>query len=111
LAIADKKIALNAGWDETLLTEILTDISVSVPDFDLEITGFETSAFDGLLHPEPKADPIDEFDDTVTLPITRVGDLWLLGEHLILCASALEVESYRLLMGKESAQLTITDPP
>jgi len=111
--IADNKFAENAGWDEGLLAielQGLIDLS-----FDVSLTGFEMGEVDNLLI----GDITDEADTRDELPeiedgadvVTELGDLWLLGNHRVLCADATKRESFALLMEDERAQMVFTDPP
>ena len=79
--IADNRIAENAGWDEELLREA---------EFDLDLTGFELDEIDRLLQADGPAGNIDddEVSEPPEQPITRPGDLWLLGGHRLLCGDA-----------------------
>jgi ParB-like chromosome segregation protein Spo0J len=84
-AIADNQLALNAGWDEELLTIELQELLACDLEFDIEITGFSIAEIDGLvesLTPEEPGDPAD--DQLPSLgegpPVSRPGDLWVLGK-------------------------------
>ena len=99
--IADNKIALNAGWDlETLVGELegLTQLG-----FDVELTGFLLPEVDILLHEAAQArlDPVgpaDECPDITSNPVTRLGDRWTLGRHVLVCGDAKESAFIELLM-------------
>jgi hypothetical protein len=109
--IADNKLALNAGWDEGLLRLELKELSVNL-GFDVTLTGFETAEIDRLII----GSEVDE-DDEVEEPdhskpaVSRLGDLWRIGQHTVLCADATKPESYARLLGGLRAQLVFTDPP
>ena len=115
--IADNRLTEIAVWDDQLLSEQLKTLSEVDLDFSLEATGFTMGEIDlrieGLSSAEGKDDPAD----TLPLlplgpPVTRPGDLWLLGDrHRILCGNALEGADYRLLMNNEKADMVFTDPP
>jgi hypothetical protein len=115
LTLADNKLALNAGWDIELLAGELHELSLPDVDFDIGITGFETAEVDVIIAGAvvAKADPLDRVDaiDRSEPPIARAGDIWLLGDHRLLCGDALEPASYASLMAGEVAQMSITDPP
>jgi len=109
--LADNQIALDAGWDKELLASELADLKAL--DFDLALTGFDKPDLDALL-----ADPETEggHDDTVAPseePTTRTGDVWLLGEHRVLCGDATKAADWKLLFpkGSDKAALVHTDPP
>ncbi len=83
-------------------------------DFDLEITGFETAELDLLLDgPDTdEADPDDDISDIEIGPaVTRPGDVWLLGEHRLICGDAQKPEIYSSLMKSDRARAVFTDPP
>jgi len=109
--IADNKHALNAGWDEGLLRIELKELSDDL-GFEVTLTGFETPELDRLLI-GAEVDEDDEFEtpDHSKPAVSRVGDLWLIGRHRVLCADATKPESYARLLGEQRAQLIFTDPP
>jgi DNA modification methylase len=114
--IADNKLALNASWDEDILAEELQNLIHMDAEFDIEITGFSIPEIDGLiegLHPEEPGDPEDdELPEIAEGPrVSSAGDIWLLGDHRVICGSALEEATYIALLGDEVAQVVITDPP
>jgi DNA modification methylase len=115
--IADNRLSEIAGWDDRLLAEQLKDLSLLGLDFSLEVTGFEIGEIDlrigSLDAPPPQAsDPADSLPDVAPGPaVNKPGDLWLLGRHRVLCGDALDVGSFRSLMGEECAAMVFTDPP
>ncbi|WP_293425110.1 site-specific DNA-methyltransferase [Phreatobacter sp.] len=115
LMIADNKIGMNAGWDSDLLAEELRSLTEAVVDigFDATITGFETGEIDVLLidHDEEASEPDEETSPMPEKPIVRAGDLWLLGQHRLLCGDATEAEGYARLMKGDEAAMVFTDPP
>jgi DNA modification methylase len=115
--LADNKLALNAGWDEeTLAIELAGLLEVEV-ELDVCVTGFTIPEIDSLiagLDPEQPGDPADDRLPDIegdAHPVTRPGDIWLLGPHKLICGNALEAETYARLLGDERAQLVFTDPP
>ena len=84
-------------------------------DFAIELTGFETAEIDILLEPPSlsAADPADSFaePDLNAVPVSQAGDLWMLNEHRLLCANALEVDAYARLLGGQLADMVFTDAP
>ncbi len=114
--IADNRLAELAGWDEEVLAIELQALGEIDLDFDLEVTGFETAEIDLLIESldesgsEDEADAIPEIDETAP-PVSRLGDLWRLGRHRLLCADATKAESYERLMTVERARMVFTDPP
>ena len=115
LIIADNKIAENAGWDEELLRLELADLKEE--DFNLDLTGFDLSEVDRLLANETGEAQSGGFvgEDTVpeppANPVSRPGDLWLLGDHRLLCGDSTNAEDVKRLMNGERAILFATDPP
>ncbi|MEQ9488028.1 MAG: DNA methyltransferase [Alphaproteobacteria bacterium] len=111
--IADNRLAELADWDEEALKldfECLLDF-----DIDPEITGFDTVDIDKIIFgEEEESDPADTIPgdpDRESDPIAQIGDVWVLGDHRILCSDARDPESYLRLLGDERAQMAITDPP
>lgn len=114
--LADNKLALNAGWDEELLAEELKGLLAVDIDFDIGVTGFSIPEIDNLiegLKPEEVGDPADDHLPTLAdgPAVSRLGDLWLLGPHRLICGSALEVSTFDLLMSGAKARMIFTDPP
>jgi DNA modification methylase len=113
LALAENRLAELAGWDNELLKIEMSHL-IEI-DFAVELTGFETAQIDMIMSggdaPAPKADPADAVEPVGGPAVTRRGDLWLLGDHRILCGDARERADYERLMGGERAQMTFTDPP
>ena len=107
LALADNKIAANAGWDRQLLAEELGDLAKLLPDcnLDLEITGFEPAEIDSLLGDlvDRELDPADDVLPPKKTAISKIGDLWELGSHKLLCGDAQSGADIRRLMGTECA--------
>ena len=112
--IADNRLAENAGWDRRLLALELEELSVEL-NFDVTITGFETAEVDILISELSGLD-VDETDiipdiDRTLPAISRLGDRWILGNHVLMCADALAKDSYTSLLGPKRAQLVFADPP
>jgi DNA modification methylase len=115
LALADNKIAANAGWDRTILAAELGELADLLPQIDLgiEITGFEAAEIDSLMGDliDPEQDPADAIPEIEQIPISRTADLWLLGRHRLICGDACSDADVRALMGHERADMVFTDPP
>lgn len=113
LALAENRLAELSGWDKELLKIEMSHL-VEI-NFDVELTGFDTPQIDMILSvdeaPVPKADQADSVEAVGAQSVTRRGDLWLLGDHRVLCGDARERADYEKLMGGERAQMTFTDPP
>jgi DNA modification methylase len=108
--IADNQLAAKAGWDRAILRAELQGLEDL--DFDLELTGFETSELDIVL-----ADDNDRsiLEDTIPAmgktPACRMGDLWQLGDHLLVCGDATHPEAYRQVLRGQKATFVFADPP
>ena len=110
--IADNKLALNAGWDEELLALEMQDLKLS--EFDLELTGFDSAEIDRLLaelDPAGSTGQEDLAPDPPAEPVTRSGDLWLLGRHRLLCGDATDQASIERVLDGALADMVFTDPP
>lgn len=117
LALADNKIAEHAGWDrERLAVElpVLTEL-LRVEDLDIAITGFGAVEIEQITtdFDDDRGDPADEVHPSLLQqPITsKLGDLWQLGKHRLLCGSALDRDDLDRLMGMERASVAFLDPP
>lgn len=97
--IADNRLAELAGWDKELLKIELGHLLTLDLSFDVTLTGFEVPEIDLLVG---DASTVTDEEEEVPLPhqiaVTQPGDLWLLGKHRIFCGSALEQESFEVLM-------------
>lgn len=112
--LADNKLALTAGWDEEILAIELQGLLEIDLDFEIEVTGFSIPEIDGLIEglaPEEDGDPAEGQLPDDGPAVSRLGDLWLLGPHKVLCGDALKPESYQHLLGEERARMVFTDPP
>jgi len=112
--LADNRLAEEAGWDQEMLAIELQGLIEL--DFSIEIAGFEMAEVDQILDARAEADGADSNDDVAPLPdpeaaVTRPGDLWRLGDHLLLCADATDAASYDRLLGDARASMVFTDPP
>ena len=113
-AIADNKLGDLSTFDPGALKAQFTLLT---PEFNLEITGFDTAEIDVLFDPpttgQDRVDSADSFElPTATAPATsRVGDLWRLGKHRLICADALEANSYERLLEGGLADMVFTDCP
>ena len=110
--LADNRIAANAGWDEELLGVELAELQDS--GFDLALTGFTEDEWDKLISGDEGTEGLTDEDavpEVTEDPVSQPGDVWLLGEHKILCGDATKVEDYKVLLGDELADMTVTDPP
>lgn len=112
--LADNKLTDRSTWDEEMLARHLKELSELIVDFDIEDTGFELPEIDLLiqgLEDQPEADALDEFDLETGPAVTRLNELWHLGDHRLYCGSALEASAYDAVLGSEKAAGVFTDPP
>ncbi|MDD1529404.1 DNA methylase N-4 [Bradyrhizobium sp. WBOS7] len=113
-SLADNKIALNSDWDMDQLRELWRELMGVEINFDVEVTGFETAEIDLLVDGDAKRDKPDKSDLVPAMgaePVSRLGDLWVLGEHRLLCGDACDAGSFADVMDGEQARLVFTDPP
>jgi DNA modification methylase len=109
--IADNKLAENAGWDNKLLSLELSDLRDL--NFDLSLTGFNPDEIAAFLAPKTEAgltDP-DDVPETPSEPVTRKGDVWVLGQHRVMCGDSTSADDVAKLLGPVKPHLMITDPP
>ena len=113
LVIADNKIALNAGWDEEMLALEMKELEES--DFNLDILGFSEDELKELENfGEPQTDAKseeEEIPEAPVEPITKRGDVWILGEHRLMCGDTTMYDDVRKLMRDDCAAMIFTDPP
>jgi DNA modification methylase len=113
LVLADNRLALNAGWDEEMLKVELE--SLQEDGFNLDIVGFTDEEIENLLR-DPET-PIEGQTDADAVPevqeaaITVPGDVWLLGEHRVLCGDATQMADVEKVMGGGLADMVFCDPP
>ena len=110
--IADNKLALNAGWDEELLSLELKELQEM--DFDLELTGFDEDELDDLLNlGDEKTGKTDDdaVPDAPEVPNSRLGDIWIMGNHRLMCGDSTSVDAVESLVDGQKADMVFTDPP
>jgi len=113
LVLADNRLALNAGWDEEMLRVELE--ALREEDFNLELLGFGDDELDALLA-EPETEATGETDDdaapeTPDAAVTTPSDVWLLGDHRLLCGDATQIEAVEKVLAGGLADMVFTDPP
>ena len=109
--LADNRMAMDAGWDEELLRVEIE--ALQAESFDIGLTGFDESEIADLFETDSEVKD-DDFDVDAELekpPVTKSGDLWLLGNHRLICGDSTKEETYTLLMDGKKANLVVTDPP
>jgi ParB-like chromosome segregation protein Spo0J len=107
-AIADNRSSELAEWDDDVLSQTLAALQIEDEDLALA-TGFDAKEIDALLAPDEVKE--DEVPEAPVDPITKPGDLWLLGDHRLLCGDSTKSEDVERLMNGEKADLLLTDPP
>jgi len=109
--IADNRLALNADWDAEMLSVEIADLQAT--DFDVSLLGFDDAELNKLLGgaEDVKDDDFDVEGELAKPAITKLGDLWLLGQHRVLCGDSTKAETFSLLMDGKLANLVVTDPP
>jgi DNA modification methylase len=110
-AIADNRLAEKAGWDQSILAIELQHLLTIDSELDVTITGFDTPEIDLLLSGTDEPDPNDSFEMSDGQATSQPGSLWQLGRHRILCANAIEQNSYSKVMGTKRADVVFVDPP
>lgn len=111
--LADNKLAEKAGWDPEILKIELQHLSSLDLDFEITLTGFEMAEIDLLLGDDaPEVDPADGVPAIDPgLAVTRLGDIWQLGRHRLICGDSTVPAAYARLLDGERAQMVFTDPP
>lgn len=109
--IADNKLALNAGWDDEMLRLELTDLKDL--DFNIELTGFSSEELDSLM-PTNVVDGLTDEDavpEAPAEPITKLGDVWVLGNHRLMCGDSCSQTDMEKLCAGQLVDMWLTDPP
>lgn len=113
LVIADNRIAESAGWDDAMLR--IEIAALQDDDFDVSLTGFDADALAELMAGDEPDDEGQTDEDAVPevgeSPISRPGDVWLLGQHRLLCGDATVAESYKHLLCGQRVQMVWSDLP
>ena len=114
-ALADNKIAEEAGWDRDILAIELGELVELLPmeNIDIGATGFDAPEIDLVIADlgENQTAPEDVIREPTGRPTSRPGDLWILGKHRLLCGDARSPEDYARLMNNEKASAVFADPP
>jgi len=108
--LADNRMALDAGWDNDLLKIELQDLEAE--GFDLSLTGFDLGEIAALTLDETEGltDP-DAVPDAPAVPVTVLGDVWLLGRHRLACGSSTDAHTVEAVLAGVKPHLMVTDPP
>jgi len=110
--IADNRLALNAGWDNNMLTIELNEL---IEDkFSLDLLGFNADELNALLNPIEVNEGLvdeDEVPEPPPEPITKLGDIWILGNHRLMCGDSTSIDAVDKLMDGQKANICFTSPP
>jgi DNA modification methylase len=111
LVIADNQLAMNAGWDMNMLKAEIEDLDLE--NFNLELLGFDDDFLDGLLETVPSVRLADE-DSVPEMPKTAktiVGDVWVLGNHRLMCGDCKSFGDVAKVLAGKMINLVVTSPP
>lgn len=114
--LADNKLAERAGWDREILALELGELSLLLPEVGLsvDLTGFEIPEIDVLMSEMEEEKATSNDDEIVAVPgtaVSRLGDVWILGRHRLVCGDARDPAVLTNLLGDERADMVFTDPP
>jgi len=109
--LADNRIAMNSDWDKELLKIEFEELKID--GVDIESLGFDSSEIDELLEIE-QTDGLTDDDAVPEVPeepITKLGDVWILGNHRLMCGDSTSIDAVEKLMAGDKADMVFTDPP
>ena len=109
--LADNRIALNSGWDTSMLSVELQDLK---DDIDLSLLGFDPDELDALLNPVEETEGLTDEDAVPEVPVdpkTKLGDIYILGNHRLMCGDSTSIDDVEKLMNGVLPDLIHTDPP
>ena len=113
LVIADNQLAIEgAGWDEDMLRVELAILHEE--DYQLDLVGFDDIELQRLLEAQDNAPGLTDADavpEAQADPVSKAGDLWLLGDHRLICGDCTQSQVVARLLGDAKPQLLVTDPP
>ena len=111
LVIADNQLATNAGWDMDMLKAEIEGLNLE--DFDVDLLGFDDKFLNGLLEPEPTEGLTDEdaVPEVPETPKTVLGDVWVLGNHRLMCGDSTSIDDLEKLTNGSLVDMWLTDPP
>jgi len=109
--IADNRLAMNAGWDMEMLSVEISELQGA--DFDVSVLGFDEAELSKLMGDleDVKDDDFDVDEELKKPAVTKFGDLWLLGNHRLICGDSTKIDTFTVLMDGKQANLVVTDPP
>ena len=116
LRLDRNRIAEESSWDTVELSDEWRELQPIAMDLGYEVLGFTTPEIDSLLYLSrgKEQEDADDYQIEVGEPaseVSRLGDLWVLGDHLVLCGSSLETDNLKRLMGGDKARMVLTDQP
>lgn len=109
--LADNRIALNSGWDTSMLSLELQDLK---DDIDLSLLGFDPDELDALLNPIEETEGLTDEDavpDVPDEPKTKLGDIYILGNHRLMCGDSCSITDMEKLVNGRQVDMWLTDPP
>ena len=108
--IADNKLALNAGWNNDMLALEIDDLKEA--GYDIGLTGFSHDEI-AALNPDVIKGLTDEdaVPELQAKPFSKLGDVWLLGKHRVMCGDSTSIDAVEVLMAGQKADMVFTDPP
>jgi hypothetical protein len=109
--LADNRIALNSGWDTSMLTLELQDLK---DEIDLSLLGFDADELDAMLNPIEETEGLTDEDSVPEVPVepkTKLGDIYILGNHRLMCGDSTSIDAVEKLMDGNPVDLLFTDPP
>lgn len=110
--VADNKLSELSTWNDAALKELLADLKMQ--NYDLSLMGYSPDELNELLTPAPDNFERSDLDDIPALPDTaetKLGQMWMLGRHILLCGDSTDPQTVRRAMGSDNASLVFTDPP
>lgn len=112
--IADNRLSeTGGGWDTELLALEIEDLRLE--DFDIDLTGFDADALEAMFDQETETTEgltdEDEVPEVPAEPVTKLGDLWILGNHRVMCGDSTSIDAVEALMDGQKADMVFADPP
>lgn len=107
--IADNQIAAGGQWDKGLLAAEVQDLRQL--GFDLKLLGFDAAELRGITLTGDERDSLDDAPPVEPVVVTRLGDVWILGEHRVICGDSTDLAVIAALLGDRVPHLMATDPP
>jgi DNA modification methylase len=107
--IADNKLTENSEWDDEMLKAEL--LFLREEDFDVKLTGFLDGELADIFGPEQGDTDEDAAPEVAARAVSRPGDVWIMGDHRIICGDCTSAETVKALLGDEKPHLMVTDPP